>query len=133
MPKSMGCLWLNTINEEDEASRAYDIVIQRFYNRNAITNFKPLVGADNDAKCKLLNLHSKSEIVNMFYNPPYDDELQQSKCDRRCHPNDETNTLASGSTCDAKAYEQLFEKMVTPSDVGKLNQLMIPKQHAKKH
>jgi RAV-like factor len=32
-----------------------------------------------------------------------------------------------------KAREQLFEKAVTPSDVGKLNRLVIPKQHAEKH
>ncbi|KAL2324877.1 hypothetical protein Fmac_023935 [Flemingia macrophylla] len=32
-----------------------------------------------------------------------------------------------------KAREQLFEKTVTPSDVGKLNRLVIPKQHAEKH
>ncbi|MCI12331.1 AP2/ERF and B3 domain-containing transcription repressor TEM1, partial [Trifolium medium] len=29
--------------------------------------------------------------------------------------------------------EDLFEKVVTPSDVGKLNRLVIPKQHAEKH
>ncbi|ONK81577.1 uncharacterized protein A4U43_C01F30730 [Asparagus officinalis] len=29
--------------------------------------------------------------------------------------------------------EPLFEKTVTPSDVGKLNRLVIPKQHAEKH
>ncbi|WOH13384.1 hypothetical protein DCAR_0832894 [Daucus carota subsp. sativus] len=29
--------------------------------------------------------------------------------------------------------EHLFEKAVTPSDVGKLNRLVIPKQHAEKH
>ncbi|KAF9597601.1 hypothetical protein IFM89_020080 [Coptis chinensis] len=37
----------------------------------------------------------------------------------------------------AKAYDiaaqSLFEKAVTPSDVGKLNRLVIPKQHAEKH
>ncbi|XP_042470596.1 B3 domain-containing protein Os02g0683500-like isoform X1 [Zingiber officinale] len=29
--------------------------------------------------------------------------------------------------------EQMFEKVVTPSDVGKLNRLVIPKQHAEKY
>lgn len=29
--------------------------------------------------------------------------------------------------------EKLFEKPLTPSDVGKLNRLVIPKQHAEKH
>nr|7ET6_A Chain A, AP2/ERF and B3 domain-containing transcription repressor TEM1 [Arabidopsis thaliana]7ET6_D Chain D, AP2/ERF and B3 domain-containing transcription repressor TEM1 [Arabidopsis thaliana] len=32
-----------------------------------------------------------------------------------------------------RAREVLFEKTVTPSDVGKLNRLVIPKQHAEKH
>ncbi|BAH91887.1 Os02g0764100 [Oryza sativa Japonica Group] len=31
------------------------------------------------------------------------------------------------------AREPLFEKAVTPSDVGKLNRLLVPKQHAEKH
>lgn len=30
-------------------------------------------------------------------------------------------------------WEHLFDKVVTPSDVGKLNRLVIPKQHAEKH
>ncbi|KAG2315527.1 hypothetical protein Bca4012_066341 [Brassica carinata] len=35
---------------------------------------------------------------------------------------------------DALAYrESLFEKSLTPSDVGKLNRLVIPKQHAEKY
>ncbi|ERN08103.1 hypothetical protein AMTRI_Chr09g16990 [Amborella trichopoda] len=29
--------------------------------------------------------------------------------------------------------EHMFDKVVTPSDVGKLNRLVIPKQHAEKH
>lgn len=29
--------------------------------------------------------------------------------------------------------EHLFEKLLTPSDVGKLNRLVIPKQHAERH
>ncbi|VAH11056.1 unnamed protein product [Triticum turgidum subsp. durum] len=33
----------------------------------------------------------------------------------------------------AARREHLFDKTVTPSDVGKLNRLVIPKQHAEKH
>ena len=29
--------------------------------------------------------------------------------------------------------EHMFEKVVTPSDVGKLNRLVIPKQHAERY
>lgn len=35
--------------------------------------------------------------------------------------------------CHAQCRERLFEKPLTPSDVGKLNRLVIPKQHAEKH
>ncbi|XP_010543925.1 PREDICTED: B3 domain-containing protein At5g06250-like, partial [Tarenaya hassleriana] len=39
------------------------------------------------------------------------------------------------STCtsDHHQLESLFEKSLTPSDVGKLNRLVIPKQHAEKY
>ena len=39
--------------------------------------------------------------------------------------------LHSGGSC--RPRDRMFEKVVTPSDVGKLNRLVIPKQHAEKH
>nr|KYP53015.1 AP2/ERF and B3 domain-containing transcription repressor TEM1 [Cajanus cajan] len=64
----------------------------------------------------------------------YHDELHQSRRGtsaawRRRRDGE----MASSGACEAKAREQLFEKTVTPSDVGKLNRLVIPKQHAEKH
>ncbi|XP_004244732.2 B3 domain-containing protein Os03g0120900 [Solanum lycopersicum] len=42
--------------------------------------------------------------------------------------------MDSSSTCDALVErEHMFDKVVTPSDVGKLNRLVIPKQHAEKY
>uniref|UniRef100_A0A452ZS01 TF-B3 domain-containing protein n=1 Tax=Aegilops tauschii subsp. strangulata TaxID=200361 RepID=A0A452ZS01_AEGTS len=38
-----------------------------------------------------------------------------------------------GRPTAAGRREHLFDKTVTPSDVGKLNRLVIPKQHAEKH
>ncbi|KAL0877601.1 hypothetical protein Bca101_027307 [Brassica carinata] len=43
-----------------------------------------------------------------------------------------TNTTQN-DTVLKRTREMLFEKVVTPSDVGKLNRLVIPKQHAEKH
>lgn len=54
--------------------------------------------------------------------------------------NEESNTsgggsggAASGSGGGAVEKEHMFDKVVTPSDVGKLNRLVIPKQHAEKY
>ncbi|CAL9065291.1 unnamed protein product [Musa banksii] len=73
------------------------------------------------------------DIVDMIRKHTYQDELHQSsrsaRADRRHNP-------PHGATEEGRSgphREHLFDKAVTPSDVGKLNRLVIPKQHAEKH
>ncbi|KAJ7954061.1 AP2/ERF and B3 domain transcription factor [Quillaja saponaria] len=141
-------VWLGTFNEEVEAAKAYDIAAQRFRGKDAVINLKPLTVAedveDNDFETAFLNSHSKAEIVDMLRKHTYSDEFEQKK--RNCGLVDGNGkrvkknefamvSFGSGILSDrgSKAREQLFEKTVTPSDVGKLNRLVIPKQHAEKH
>ncbi|KAM6600064.1 hypothetical protein CsatA_019673 [Cannabis sativa] len=42
-------------------------------------------------------------------------------------------SCSSSSGTDHHQREHMFDKVVTPSDVGKLNRLVIPKQHAEKY
>ncbi|GFZ21403.1 related to ABI3/VP1 1 [Actinidia rufa] len=85
----------------------------------------PLKGNAEAESGQKLPSSRKAEIVDMLRKHTYNDELDQSrnKHESRGPKNDRA----------MEATEQLFDKVVTPSDVGKLNRLVILKQHAVKH
>ncbi|XP_073145696.1 AP2/ERF and B3 domain-containing transcription factor RAV1-like [Henckelia pumila] len=116
-------VWLGTFNEEEEAAKSYTVALKRFRGEKA-----------GDFETMFLHSHPKSEIVDMIRKHTYNDELERSR--RRYagggkhSRNWRFRPLHGG---DAARPELLFEKAVTPSDVGRLNRLVIPKQHAEKH
>lgn len=130
-------IWLGTFADEKFAAKNYDIAAQRFRGWDTFTNFKPLSSADPDDgdEMEFLKSHSETEIVDMVRKQTYHVELLERRKNSSSTSSHSSNLLDDNlHGCHLEAARTLlFEKMVTQSDVGKLNRLVIPKQQAERH
>ncbi|KAL9275308.1 AP2/ERF and B3 domain-containing transcription factor RAV1-like protein [Drosera capensis] len=121
-------IWLGTFDDEKIEARAYDISAHRFRGWDTDTNFKPIFSkqtSDHNSEIEFLRSHTEAEIVDTVRKKSYYDEL---------HRNGSNNHLSDNNVgCNPKNQVVLFDKVVTYSDVGKLNRLVIPKHQALRH
>ncbi|CBI38731.3 unnamed protein product, partial [Vitis vinifera] len=95
--------WLGTSEPEEEAARSYDRAALELGGPDGVT--------DSSRKLEFVNLSLRNN----------EDGDGGGGC----------SSSVGGGVCVER--EHMFDKVVTPSDVGKLNRLVIPKQHAEKY
>ncbi|XP_076953750.1 B3 domain-containing protein At2g36080-like [Bidens hawaiensis] len=72
--------------------------------------------------------------LNIIHNHHHDDDQpQQQEQQPQLQHFINTNNNNNNNNNNITTKEYMFEKPLTPSDVGKLNRLVIPKQHAEKY
>lgn len=125
-------IWLGTFKSENEAAMAYDSAAIRIRSGDCHRNFpwtKVTIEEPNFQK-----LYTTETLLNMIKDGSYRTKFSEYLRDR----SESTQTSASPSTEKAHnnggtSIKQLFQKELTPSDVGKLNRLVIPKKYAVKY
>ncbi|CAF2215309.1 hypothetical protein HID58_028467 [Brassica napus] len=125
-------IWLGTFKSAAEAAAAYDSasIKLRGFDANSHRNFpwSELTVHEPDFQI----LYTTEAVLNMIRDGSYHHKFRDHVMSRSRMAN--FNMVQSKQESN-KCFSctQLFHKELTPSDVGKLNRLVIPKKYAVKH
>ncbi|PIA51070.1 hypothetical protein AQUCO_01100122v1 [Aquilegia coerulea] len=125
-------IWLGTFNSEKEAAMAYDSAALKLRG-DSFRNF-PLTNITIQEP-KFQDLYKTEVILSMIKDRSYNSKFMEFLRNQTQKIEDKVElNLGNGGLMDGGfVYHQLFQKELTPSDVGKLNRLVIPKKHAVKY
>lgn len=125
-------IWLGTFKSETVAAMSYDSAAVKLRNGDCHRNFPWNTVTAQEPKFQ--SHYSVETVMNMIrdgsYHSKFMDFLRGSsgKLELRVDLNPTKAYRKEGLLC-----RQLFHKELTPSDVGKLNRLVIPKKYALKY
>lgn len=124
-------IWLGTFKSEKEAAMAYDSAALKLRNGDCRRNF-PFTDVTVEEP-NFQNLYSTEAVLNMIKDGTYQHKFADflMTCTQNSNA-DLSPKLMKTQSKRILTCKQLFQKELTPSDVGKLNRLVIPKKFATK-
>ncbi|XP_023531417.1 AP2/ERF and B3 domain-containing transcription factor At1g50680-like [Cucurbita pepo subsp. pepo] len=124
-------IWLGTFKSENEAAMAYDSAAIRIRSGDCHRNFpwtKVTIEEPN-----FQTLYTTEALLNMLKDGSYTTKFAEYLRDRSESAQTSAGPSAANINNNEGTIKQLFQKELTPSDVGKLNRLVIPKKYAVKY
>lgn len=125
-------IWLGTFKSEKDAAMAYDSAAIRLRSVDSHRNFlwtKITIEEPN-----FQSHYSTEAVINMIRDGSYSSRFADFlRSHSRTLEEDVIFSQMRAGTDGWMMCRQLFQKELTPSDVGKLNRLVIPKKYAVKY
>ncbi|XP_022154108.1 AP2/ERF and B3 domain-containing transcription factor At1g50680-like [Momordica charantia] len=128
-------IWLGTFKSERDAAMAYDSAAIKLRTRDSHRNF-PWTRRSIEEPNFQINF-STDAVLSMIKDGSYSSKFSAYlRTKSQIHDSDFQNPRSGFENGDGDGHfscSHLFQKELTPSDVGKLNRLVIPKKYAVKH
>ncbi|KAF5469536.1 hypothetical protein F2P56_013600 [Juglans regia] len=124
-------IWLGTFKSEKEAAMAYDSAAIKLRSLDSHKNF-PWTDITVEEP-NFQNLYSAEAVLNMIKDGSYRSKFEEFLRTRSHAETHNGLNLASLQSSGGLMWKQLFQKELTPSDVSKLNRLVIPRKYAIKY
>lgn len=124
-------IWLGTFTSEKEAAMAYDSAAIKLRSGDSHRNFSWSNLTFQEPKFQ--NHYSTEAVLNMIKDGSYQSKFSEFLMNQsqKTEKGIDQNTMKLHNN-GKFLRRQLFQKELTPSDVGKLNRLVIPKKYAVK-
>ncbi|KAH1067728.1 hypothetical protein J1N35_032715 [Gossypium stocksii] len=121
-------IWLGTFKSEIDAAMAYDSAAIKFRTGDTHRNFP--WNEITIEEPKFLSHYSVETVLSMIRDGSYQYKFMDFI---KAHSRNTKLNLVGTYSNEGLICKQLFQKELTPSDVGKLNRLAIPKKYAVKY